>query len=543
MKGYLKIALFTSLVMVLLLGGTSIYLLKNSKAVLKEQKKQEESQLDRKIYGLEQEDISGDDIIPLYLTGEEKNVVTFAYDSVKEIYNTKNSKGTAEELKKLKKKNSYKLEAPLWSYNPFGTNMLSMYLYLETVEAYRVEYTIHVEDGETADFNRKLPGSAGGEKKHEYQIVGLVPGKENFIILKFYNAKNELAARKVYSVTPPEVKGVNRQLMELDGKSLEQVLPGMYFFLGHDWENKKAPKGIWMYDNAGVLRGAIPIAGKRAYGLLELPDGLLYNYSSKSMAKVNRLGQVVAVYGLKNYSFSGEFIYDGHGHVVCLATKNDAKTTGDRLLTLDLETGRFGNIISLSSIVTGISKKDKDWLKADSIVMVGSSGVLLSSEKLSSLIRIQNIFSENPTVAYVIGPEAVWKKSDLVRLAYASEEATAEPYKPSGITMFDDSLAASGIFHVAFYNNSKAGKEGSICQYTINEADGTYYLDASFGTPESEQENSVQGYGSHWIVNSAEDCTVSEYDEKGKAILSLKYNISNYTPKVYKKDMKGFWFQ
>ncbi|MFW5669322.1 MAG: hypothetical protein ACOCM4_08780, partial [Acetivibrio ethanolgignens] len=82
-----------------------------------------------------------------------------------------------------------------------------------------------------------------------------------------------------------------------------------------------------------------------------------------------------------------------------------------------------------------------------------------------------------------------------------------------------------------------------LAEYTINESDGTYYLESSFELPESVRENSVQAYRGHWIVNSAEDCSVSEYDEKGKAILTFKYHISNYTPKVYKKDMKGFWFQ
>lgn len=543
MKHYLKIALLTSVVMLLLLGGASAYLLKSSRTVQREQKKQEERQLDKRIYGMEEEDISDDDIIPLYLDGNDKNVTTFARTSVKEIYNTKNSKGTAEELSKLKKKNSYNIENPLWSYNPFGTNMLSLYLYLETAEACRLEYTIHVEDSDIVDFNRSCIGKAEGEKKHEYQILGLIPGRENYIILKYYNAKDELTARKVYRITMPKITGVNSQLMEADGKSLEQVVPGMYFFLGHDWENKKAPRGVWIYDNSGVLRGAIPTVNSRTYQFLETENGLFYNYSSNGIAKVNRLGQVVAVYKMKDYSFAGDIVYDGHGHLVFLATKKGAKTRGDRLITLDMETGKYSKAISMASLLPGVSKKKKEWLKADTMVMMGSDGVLLSSEKLSSFIRVQNIFSENPTVSYVIGPEAVWKKSELRRLRYAEEDATAEPYKPSGITMLDDSLAAAGSFQIAFYNNGKAAKEGSICRYSINEADGTYYLEDSFVAPVSERENSVQGYKGHIIVNSAEDCAVSEYDEKGKAILSLKYNINNYTPKVYKKDMKGFWFQ
>jgi hypothetical protein len=80
-------------------------------------------------------------------------------------------------------------------------------------------------------------------------------------------------------------------------------------------------------------------------------------------------------------------------------------------------------------------------------------------------------------------------------------------------------------------------------EYTIDESAGTYYLEASFELPTSTKENSVQFYNGHWIVNSAEDCGVTEYDASGKAISTLKYTISNYTPKVYKMDMKGFWFQ
>lgn len=543
MKGYIKTALLTSVFMLVLLGGASIFLVRSSQSVQKEQKKLEERELDKKIYGMEQEDVSDDDIIPLYLTGGNKNVTTFEYASVKDIYNTKNSKRTAQELEKLKKKNSYSIENPLWSYNPFGTNELSLYLYFKTADALRAEYTIHTKESDTADFNRTTYGGGTAKKEHEYPILGLIPGKENFIILKLYDAAGELRSRKVYSITPPAVKGVDRQLMLLDGKSQEQISRGLYFFLGHDWENKKAPRGIYVYDNSGSLRGAVPTLSGRSLQLLELEDGLLYNYSSTGLAKVNRLGQVMAVYSLKDYSFSGDFVYDQHGHIVFLATKKGAKTKGDYLLTLDIKTGKFEKKIALSSVIKGVSKKQKDWLKADSLVMMGSNGVMLSSRKLSSLIRIQNIFSENPTVAYVIGPEPVWKKTDYPRLSYAEEEAKAEPFRPSGLFMKDASRTAEGIFSVIFYNNNKTEKKGSFYEYTIDEGAGTYYLQQSFPMPASEGENSIQYHEGHIIANSSEDCTVIEYDEKGKAIQTLRYNINNYTPKVYKKDMKGFWFQ
>ncbi len=544
MKSYLKTALFTSIVMFLLLGGVSIYFLRSSQSVKKERKQQEEKQLDKKVYGMEQEDVSGDKPIPLYLDGENKNVVTFSYDSVKDIYNPKKSKETAEELTRLKKKNSYNAENPLWSYNPFGTSELSLYLYFKTAEPYTAEYTIHTEDGSAVDFNRDCLGnSSGARKEHEYRIFGLVPGKENFIILKLYNTGGEMIARKVYTITPPKVKGVDPQLMEVDGKSQKQVSHGLYFFLGHDWENKKAPKGIWIYDNSGVLRGAIPIVSGRTMQILELEDSLFYNYSPTGFAKVDRMGQVKAVYSLEKYSLASEFVYDGHGHMVFLATKKGAKTKGDRLLTLDMKTGKLGKEISLASVIKSNGKKKKDWLSADSLVMMGSNGVLLSSEKLSSLIRIQNIFSENPTVAYVIGPKTPWKKSGVTRLSYAEEGATAEPYKPSGLAMKDASLSADGTYVVSFYNNNKSGKGASLYEYTINESEGTYHLKDSFGLPDSVEENSTQPYENHMVVNSAEDCSVTEYDEDGKAIVTFKYHISNYTPKVYKKDMRGFWFQ
>lgn len=543
MKGYLKTALLTSVLMLLLLGAASILLYRSSQSAKKEQKQQADRQLDKKVYGMEQEDISDDEIIPLYLDGEHKNVATFRYASAKDVYNTKNSQKTAEELEQMKKKNSYNTDNPLWAYNPFGTNQLSLYLYFKTAEPYTAEYTIHTEDRDMADFNRDCYGSNAGKKEHEYQIVGLTPGKENFIILKLYDTGGNLVKRKVYSITPPKVKGVSQQLMAVNGKSQEQVSPGLYFFLGHDWENKKAPRGIWIYDNSGVLRGAIPTVSGRATQILEWNGGLFYNYSPSEFAKVDRMGQVVATYKVKGYSLSGEFVYDGYGHMMLLATKKGAKTKGDWLLALNMETGKLEKELSLASLIKGVSKKKKDWLGANSLAMMGSNGILLCSSKLSSLIRIQNIFSENPTVAYVIGSESTWKKSGFSLLAYADEEATAEPYKPSGLTMEDASLAVDGTFVLSFYNNNKAGKEGSLYQYTINESDGTYFLEKSFGLPASVEESSVQAYASHRVINSARDCSVTEYDADGKAILTLKYNISKDTPKVYKKDMKGFWFQ
>lgn len=179
MKKKLITILITSLVMI---AGMGAFLWKMNAVSQRIEKKkaallQEEMDTNTKDKALE--DIDKLDMQTLYLSGSDKNVVTRDYAGLDEVYNESRSASAEKMLTELKKKRDYSEKDVLWAYNPYGTNPDSLYMYFKSKGNFYCRYTISVDDDKIPDFTRTLDNGASGNvsKEHEYQIIGLVPGK------------------------------------------------------------------------------------------------------------------------------------------------------------------------------------------------------------------------------------------------------------------------------------------------------------------------------------------------------------------------------
>lgn len=599
MKQYLKIALITSAVMLVVLGGLAGLA---GKGYFSRQDKENEvikEELDMNLYGKTKREAGNSSILPLSTKGEDK-ILTFSHKSSKDIYNVKNSKNIKQKIEEAKGEDRYNFESPLWAYNPYGTNELSLYLFFRTPEKTKLKYTIQVKNDDIPDFTRTCSNLNGSEtsEEHEYQITGLVPGKVNYIYLDLYNSKGDVTKSAIYSFKPGNLAGnVTTQLTTVDGKSTEQVSNGLYFFLGHDTDNKKAPKKIYLYDNSGVIRGSIPLVNYRADRIIFKDNQMLYNYSNKEFAMVNPLGQVVKTYQIGSYTQHHDFVYDGYGHLLVLASKDGAKTVRDRVVSLDLDNGKVKEVIDFGKIIPKMKKKAKkpsgvnklDWINLNSISMVGSDSILVSSKELSSIFKIKGITSVVPSLDYIIGANVIWDKTKYKNKVYQkasneseeNQEQNAETagnntatdsknlfmsqFGQSDISVVNESGIESEQYYIMLYNNNygnsktrkdikwsdfknvgtkkKKASTSKYYKYYVDEAAGTYQLSEVFQIPYSSYDGSIQDYNSHLIVNSGTACSVGEYDNKGVLIHGFNYYVSTYTYRVKKFDMKGFWYQ
>lgn len=134
MKRKLKIVLMTSIIMLAAMGAFLWKMNDTSKKLQKENAKliNEEKDLVENQNGKAIDDVKDIDIIPLYISGSKKNVITTKFDSVSDIYNPDKSAAAEENLTDIKKRSSFTAIKPLWAYNPYGTNRSSMYLYFQT---------------------------------------------------------------------------------------------------------------------------------------------------------------------------------------------------------------------------------------------------------------------------------------------------------------------------------------------------------------------------------------------------------------------------
>ena len=265
MKGKVKVILITLLI---LLVGTGVLLWKLN-GISQEQEKLEKANLKEERDLLEEQkgkvidNVKDVDIIPLYMTGDHKDVVTTTYNSVAEVYSVKKSAQAEETLTDIKKNRVFTLEDALWAYNPYGTNRNSMYVYFGTNGKTYCRYTISVDNPKIPDFTRTAYGTGQGKltKEHEYQLLGLVAGEKNYITMKLYNAKNELSEVKTFAVRIPKSRvGATQILPSAKGRSKTEITNGLYVVFQDGAKTASGEKkcAILLYDNSGVLRGEIP---------------------------------------------------------------------------------------------------------------------------------------------------------------------------------------------------------------------------------------------------------------------------------------------
>ncbi len=565
MKKILKIFAITSLIMLLLMGVAAFFAYRSYNQEEKEKKEVTQEELDMQVYGITKEDVSVDKVFPLYLSKDKKNVETYSYKSANDIYNVKNSKKVKASLENLKKKNKYTVDNCLWAYNPFGTHELSLYLYFETKELTMLRYTVHVENEDIPDFTRSamVEDSVVGKKGLECTISGLVPGVENFIILKLQDESGTIVKRVVYSITPPRLKGtVQNQLSVIDGPSLTNISNGLYLFFGHDTENKKMDRAIYLYDNSGILRGAIPIINNQANRVIFIEDTMFYNYSNERFARVSSFGQVLKTYRLKSYKTVNDYTYDGFGNILTIATKTKGKAVEDQIVSLNLETGKTTPLVSMGDLLKKVKQKSKnssDWIGLNSIIWAGKDSVILSARNLSGIIKVTNISSVKPSIQYIIGDASLWKgkvKSTKILPKYVADTNTdavnTEPfisqYGQSTVTLspVDEQYPSNDSqYYLTMFNNNynkEKAQTSYFYKFFVDELAGTYDLAKSFEVPYSTYESSIQEYAGNIIVNSGTDCSVCEYDTQGILIQELKYNVETFTYRVFKEDFKNFWF-
>ena len=565
MKKILKIFAITSFIMLLLLGVAAFFAYRSYNQEEKAKKEVSQEELDMQVYGISKEDVSEDTVIPLYLSTDKKNVETYSHQSADDIYNVGKSKKVKSSLENLKKKNKYTVDNCLWAYNPFGTHELSLYLYFETMEVTTLRYTVHVENEDIPDFTRsaRVEDRLVGKKEIECTISGLVPGVENFIVLKLQDESGTVVKRVVYSITPPKVKGaVQDQLTVIDGPSLTSISNGLYLFFGHDTKNKKMDRSIYIYDNTGILRGAIPIKNNQANRVIFIDGDMFYNYSDANFARVSPSGQVLKIYRLKAYKTVNDYTYDGFGNILTIATKTNTKTVEDQIVSLNLETGKTTPLVRMSDLLKKVKQKSKntsDWIGLNSIVWAGTDSVIVSARELSGIIKIRNITSVKPAIQYIIGDASLWKgkvKSKKILPKYVADTntdaLTTEPfisqYGQSAVTLssVDEQYPSndSQYYLTMFNNNYKKEKAQTsyFYKFYVDEVAGTYDLAKSFEIPYSTYESSAYEYAGNIIVNSGTDCSVGEYDTDGGLIQELKYNVETFTYRVFKEDFKNFWF-
>lgn len=584
MKKKLRIIIIT---LVVLLVGTGAFLWKmndiskkieeKENALLKEERDLLEEQKGKVI-----DEIKEVDIIPLYLSGNEKNVITTSFSSVSDIYSTAKSADVEENLTAIKKNKVFTTEDALWAYNPYGTNRNSMYVYFETKGNCYLRYTISVKDQNIPDFTRTAYGSNTGNvtKEHEYQLIGLVPGQTNYIHMKLYNGDDQLSETKTFSFdVPASPTGAATRLAGKKGVSKKTISNGLYVVFQ---EGKKTGKSkqtaIMLYDNSGVLRGEIPTNHYIGRNMEQIYDTMTYASSSDQIVQINSLGQVMKVLPINGYQQGGEFAYDGYGNIYVIATANQkGASPKSKVLQVELETGKVSQVLDMEDVLKSVyrkavkqaKKKKVNWIELNSIQVVGTNKLLLSSKKLSSIFKISNVGSLLPKLNYIIADKKIYSSYKNLQkkvLTKASEEEDTAPTETPAVrnilkkTVVPDPFVSQYGQEAMTYKNKSAEGQYELTVFSSNTGTGasgdgsSYYLsfvvDELTNTYQLKTKNKVElnkndgNYileGDQYIYCRSDAKTYKEADTTGRLIKEFSTQTRPY--RVYKKDFKNFWFR
>lgn len=589
MKKKLLTILITSLVMI---AGMGAFLWKMNSVNRQQEKKkaallQEEMDTDTKDKALE--DVDKLELQTLYLSGDKKNVVTREYGNVDAIYNKAKSAAAEDMLTDIKKKRDYSEKDPLWAYNPYGTNPESLYMYFKSKGRFYCRYTVSVDDDKIPDFTRTLDNGASGNvaMEHEYQIIGLVPGKTNYLIFKLYNKKDELANTLYYKVDMPKSYSGAQTILKLEeGRSKTSLQNGLYTVFAGTGTKKQA---VLLYDNSGVLRGEFPTK-EIGYNMEQIYDTLVYEVDDNTLARVNELGQVVDCLEIPLHHIYGEFAYDGAGAVYVLAQPAQRSQSLGSVVKVEVNSGDVSDALDLSdipSLVKLVKRADKsgklkgrNHMAPDSVQVTGTNQLLLGSSKYSTIIKVSNVNSLMPKLDYMMTDQKLWNISGKGKamkrlrkklLTKALADGQAEPtqatpivnsildsgktntpelfrsqYGQNALVVEKSSNLAEGQYYVGMLNNN-AGRGASgqknnsyYYKYLVDESAGTYALLEKQRLTWNEKGGNVTPYDESFLYCRSGDHIFEETGKDGRQIRS--FHVKGTLYRVYKNDWKGFWF-
>lgn len=500
--------------------------------------------------------------------------LTDTTDDISKIYTLDYQSGINEQIETLKNKNNYTIKEPLLIANPYGTNTTAVYMYFKTDDECNASYTISADGYD--DFSRTLNNNSnsGYTTEHEYLLVGFVPGTTNSITVTLTDTKGNIIDTLDWSYDAPELLGSedNIQLEVTTGNSSEPLSDGLYAMLGNRTaEDNEEVDFILLYDNNGTIRSEIPITSYRSCRVIFDDDMMYYSISASKIAGMNKTGQVTEIFNTGDYKLHHDYIWGSENDLIVLASKKDAETNEDRIISIDRDTGDVKELIDLKDLfsnyfntltISDDSDEAFDWMHINSIQLINEDSIIISSRETSSIIKIDNIYDQ-PTVDYMIGSKTFWQESGYDNLVLEQIGDFSLNAGQHCVTYQEDDSLADGQYYLYFYNNNNTvcstrnydysnetnyegasigvnGEQSYYDKYLVDENLGTFELVDRISVTYSGYVSSVQELDDNIIIDSGSAFEASEFDSNHQLIQTavgtgdtwwyrvFKYNFNNY---------------
>ncbi len=486
-----------------------------------------------------------------------------------EVYNMLYQQNVTKKISSGLEKNDYTADNPLMIYNPYGTNNNSINIYFKDDNITLTSYKIEAKGYET--FEKNLVEC--NEEIQSYQLLGFVLGTKNTLYLNFTNETGEKTTKK-YILDFKNYKIATDNKVEITEDNSDELEDGLYAILGDSSDDDY----IWLVDNAGIIRGEIPIIGYRAVNLLFKDNEMYFSVSEKKIASMNNLGQITKIYNLGKYKLHHDYTFDeDKNNILVLASDTTKESCEDAIIKLNLASGKVEDAFYLEEVLPDIREsayynKDEvakevesvgvDWMHINTINYLPNDTVILSSRETSSVIKVSNIF-DSPKVEYILGDEKFYENYESKKYLYtkvgdftiAGGQHTVSyiPASTSGVyylTMFNNNIGISTTVpdftwsSIGLkYSSPEDEGESYYYKYKVDENKKTFELVEKFEVPFSAYMSSVQNYNESIIIDSAQACTFSERNTDGSIKKTYKVNCKSSIYRVFKYNFYNYYFK
>ena len=488
------------------------------------------------------------------------------YGNDEKVYDKEYSKSLLNQIENAKKDKKYTIDAPLIINNPFNTNTLGLYIFFESDELCRVEYNIHVDNEAINDFHKSLYNSNKEfSKVHEYQIIGIVPDKLNEVTLTLYNKKNIPFGSKNFNYFGPKVSpDADVHLKKEVGPSSNQLSDGLFATLGH--VNSKGPYSYY-YDNDGIIRGEIRVGDYRIDRIL-FKDNLMYiSVDKNKIVSLNNLGYIEEVYDLGSYEMHHDYIFSkDKKYLLVLASDTNSDSIEDRIISVNLKNKDIKEIVDLGTLLPDIKeraivaegKSKLDWIHINSLELQEDNELLISSRELSTIIKIDDIFS-NPKLDYLIADKRLWQDTKYEKYLLEQKGDFKIQYGQHCLELDKDETFEDDEYVLSLYDNNTGVSSSypsydwsnidgiettsKYYKYLINEDEKTFSLIEKIYVPASRYISSIQHYKNNLIVDSGQDYIFSEFDQDNNLIARFYIDQEMWgLYRCFKYDFNDFYF-
>lgn len=165
-------------------------------------------------------------------------------------------------------------------------------------------------------FSRTPRGGDTPATEHEFKLIGLIPNHKNKVTLTCA-VQDGTSHTSTFTIETPALKGEEEERLAVTaGESNTPLADGLFTILGNDSSKLDF---MYLYDNAGQIRGEVPIIGYRSHRLL-FPgdDSMIMSVSTTKMAQINAIGQVVNVWSTGDYELHHDYAFDDDGNLTAI---------------------------------------------------------------------------------------------------------------------------------------------------------------------------------------------------------------------------------